>query len=84
MKDFGMINVQEEVLDVALKGYDKLKRRIYTVDNVIRDLIIVQAVAAEKKRMENLQKKHKLKKNNMRERKFPIGKRRLNSSPFAH
>jgi len=49
-RDFGMVNIQDNLLDVASKGYDKLKRRIYDVDNVIRALIVVHAVAAEKKK----------------------------------
>jgi len=83
-RDFGMVNIQDILLDVASKGYDKLKRRIYDVDNVIRALIVVQAVAAEKKRNANTQKENKIKKNNTKERKYPIGNRRLNPSPLAN
>jgi hypothetical protein len=83
MKDYGMENIHDDLIDVAKKGYDMVKRRIYEPTEVLHTLIIVHAIADEKWRDANLFKKSKIKKNEKTGRKFPIGNRRQSNSTIV-
>jgi hypothetical protein len=50
MKDYGMINMPDAIIDLSKRGYDELKRRLYLQSDVIRNIIIIQAATAENER----------------------------------
>jgi len=80
LKDFGMINMPDTVIDIAQSGFDSLHRRIYSPFELCKSVIIVQSVASENKR--NLQQftSNKLKPNKERSREFPSPNRRFLNS----
>jgi len=80
MKDFGIQNLSDLVLDTAFAGYDKLKRRTYNAMQTLTIIITVHSVAAEKRRTDNTFKQKGLKKNELLYRPYPIGNRRLKDS----
>lgn len=83
LKDFGMENLPDTVLDAALKGFDALRRREYIPQTVIKQIIIVQAVASEQMRDSADIINHKLKLNVDKTRRFPGPPRRFSSSPLV-
>jgi len=83
LKDFGLNSIPDTVLDIARKGYDKLRRRVYDIHKLAKKIFINHAAAAELKNDELIIKKHNLKKNTDPSRKFPQDKRRFTSSPLV-
>lgn len=83
MKDYGMQNMPDTVLDTGNVGRDKLGRRIFKAAESFKNLVIVQGVAAEKKRGVRDVKVNDLVKNHDPSRKFPLGARRLEKSPLV-
>merc|ERR1712032_1328516 len=47
MKDYGMINMPDSVLDLSMKGNDVLGRRVYDPHETIVNLISVHASAGD-------------------------------------
>lgn len=83
LKDYGMINMPDPVIDLAKKGFDKLHRRIYDPEDVIKYCSIVQIVSAENKRTIYLADEYKLNVNTDVTRKYPNFSRRFMSSPLV-
>lgn len=54
LKDYGMQNMPDTVVDLAKKGYDKLQRRLYDPNELIKFCILVHAVAVENSRSKEL------------------------------
>jgi len=80
MKDYGMSEITDDIIDVARIGFDKLKRRIYGAQKVMHVLMVVQSVAAELRRTVNTWKTAKIKENKNPNREYPIADRRLKGS----
>ena len=74
MRDYGMVNVPDMIIGLANTGYDKLKRKVYDSENVMRILMTIQTVAAENQRVVRMKKLHTIKD------KVVIGGRRLKAS----
>merc|ERR1711976_221170 len=81
LKDFGMNNLPDSVLDIAGSGMDTLRRRQFHSLELTKNAIIVEAVAAEQRRTKNNIKLNKLKVNKDDSRLYPEGPRRFMSSP---
>lgn len=83
MRDYGMDKMSDDLIDIAKKGYDSIKRRIYDPFLSIRTLIVVHTIANEKARDVKLLLKNKITKNDRVDRKFPIDNKRLKNSPLV-
>ena len=83
LMDFGMKNLPDTVLDISKKGYDNLRRRTYDTDDLMKNVMIVQIVASEIRRSKNYVKNFDIKKNSDPSRKFPLGDRRSQASPYV-
>jgi hypothetical protein len=80
LKDFGMQNMPDTVLDLSGKGYDQLHRRTYSPLEIAKNTCIVHAVASENMRNHESIIAHKLKPNIDASRKYPTRDRRFMSS----
>ena len=83
MHSFGMEKMPDTVLDLGFRGKDNLGRRVYKAVESFKNLVIVQGVAAEKKRSNRDIKVNKLVKNADKSRQFPEPPRRLEKSPLV-
>ncbi len=83
MKDFGLSEIHDPVLDLAGKGYDKLRRRVFDLGKIAEKIFVNQVAAAELQSDELVFKASGLKKNEDNTRKFPMDPRRLHSSPMV-
>ena len=63
MKDYGMENLSDEVIDIARRGYDKLNRRIFDSLEVMKILFIVHSIASENHRVNEMVKSRGIKLN---------------------
>ncbi len=81
LKDYGMENMPDTIIDLAKKGYDTFRRRIYKLDEVIKYVIIIQTAAAENIRNKEYRQVFQLKVNDDPSRKFLDFGRRFKSSP---
>jgi hypothetical protein len=83
MNEFGMENMPDTVIDLAKKGYDAVRRRMYNMMDTIKYVTIVQAAAAELRRVKTTITKYKIKPNTDPSRPFGDGTpRRFLSSPM--
>ena len=82
MKDYGMFNMPDTIIDLAKKGYDTFRRRVYSYE-VIKYLVIIQAAASEVKRNNDYMQVMGVKLNDDFSRKFPNFARRFASSPLV-
>jgi len=80
MNDFGMSELPDDIIDTAKTGYDRLKRRMYNSEKVMRTLMIVHSIAAELKRTKKMKTSSKLKDNKSTSRPYQIPDRRLKAS----
>jgi len=83
LQDFGMEHIPDTVLDQGFKGKDNLGRRTYKAVEAFKNLVVVQGVAAEKKRSNRDIKVNKVIHNPDASRKFPEPNRRLAASPLV-
>jgi hypothetical protein len=83
LKDYGMVNMPDTVIDLAKKGYDSLRRRLYIPKEVIKNLIIIQSAAGENMRNKEYLSVFGLKINSDYSRRFPNLPRRFESSPLV-
>jgi hypothetical protein len=83
LNDYGMKNMPDTVIDLAQKGEDKLKRRLFEIKEVLKNILIVHSSAIERLRDVNYTKDYKLKLNNDSSRQFPTQLRRQQSSPLV-
>lgn len=80
LKDLGMENMPDPVLDISGKGYDQLHRRTFTPLDLAKNCIIVHSVASENLRTARDVTTLKLKVNPDSSRKFPGFSRKFMSS----
>lgn len=83
LMDFGMSNMPDPVIDIAIRGYDSLKRRQYDTTQLIKNCVIVQAVASDNQRSNKWMKKFNLKVNLDNSRRFPNYPRRAAMTPWV-
>ncbi len=83
LKDYGMENMPDTVIDLAQKGEDPLRRRLFEIREVLKNILIVHISAAEHLRDLGYAKDYKLKLNNDDSRKYPTQLRRQESSPLV-
>jgi hypothetical protein len=83
LKDYGMINMPDTVIDLAKKGYDSLRRRMYIPKEVIKNLIIIQSAAGENLRNKEYLNIFGLKINSDYSRRFQNFPRKFASSPLV-
>jgi len=83
LNDFGMKFMPDTVIDLAKKGYDSLRRRLYYPLDVIKYIIIADSVAAEQMRTSLAVTKYGLKVNNDSSRNFNTPPRKFLSSPLV-
>jgi len=83
LQDMGMKNMPDTVLDVARKGSDHLRRRVFNTHKSAQNVLLVQAVASELMRNKNNYEKHKLRNNSDLSRLYPRSDRRFISSPLV-
>ena len=83
LKDFGMDNMPDTVLDISGKGYDQLHRRTFVPLDLAKNCAIVHSVASEKLRNARQVKNLKLKVNTDESRLFPGPNRKFMSSDKA-
>ncbi len=88
MKDYGWENIPDTVIDLAKKGYDQLRRRIFVVKDVMKYMSIVHSYCLENNfsqmYLKNLEKDgDKPHVNKDVTRKFPNFYRRFESSPLV-
>jgi len=60
IKDFGWGNMPDKVIDLAKRGFDHLKRRVYNSSEALKYMMISHVVACEKERIKIDQKKFNL------------------------
>ena len=84
MKDYGMINMPDTVIDLTSKGNDILGRRLFDPKTCLTNIITIQAAAGDDIRSKNRIKEYGLKKNEDPSRTFngDSGKRFL-ASPLV-
>ena len=80
LKDMGMQNMPDTVLDLSGKGYDELHRRTFSPLEVAKNTCIVHAVASENMRNHQAYITHNLRPNVDASRLFPSQPRRFLSS----
>jgi hypothetical protein len=83
LKDYGMINMPDTVIDLGKKGYDSLRRRMYIPHEVIKYMIIIQAAAGENIRNKEYLNIFGLKINSDYSRRFQNFPRKFMSSPLV-
>lgn len=83
LQDYGMNGMPDTVIDVAKKGYDPLRRRLYDHREVIKHVINVHTAAAEIRRSNRDIKSMGLKTNTDVARQFPPLPRRSPSGPLV-
>jgi hypothetical protein len=80
LNDYGMGSIPDTVIDLGLKRYDTLRRRLYAPMDVAKYALIVHAVACETGRSRRAIEEHHIKINDEISRKFPDIKRRFGST----
>jgi len=80
LRDYGMSNMPDPVIDIGMKGYDSLRRRQYNPLEVAKAILITQAVASENLRHHELLEASKIKENKDLSRLFPSQLRRFEST----
>lgn len=83
MQDYGWENIPDTVIDLAQKGYDQLRRRIYKVEDIFKYMLIVHSAATEKLMNDNYISKFKIPKNLNFARRYPFFSRRRLSSQYV-
>ncbi len=80
LKDLGMQNMPDTVIDVSGKGYDALHRRTFTPLDLAKNCMVVHTVASENLRTSRDVTSLKLKMNPEVSRQFPAAPRKFMSS----
>lgn len=83
LKDYGMMNMPDTVIDLSKKGFDSLRRRLYTPQEVMKNVLIVHSAAGENVRNGEYLKVFNLKINSDYSRKFQNFPRRFMASPVV-
>jgi len=83
LKDMGMINMPDQVLDLSQKNADTLRRRVYEPNETIRNLIIVHTAAGDNVRSLERVTTYGLRVNTDPSRAYNDHSRRFLASPLA-
>jgi hypothetical protein len=83
LKDFGMINMPDQVVDLSQKNYDTLRRRVYEPLETLRNIIITHTAAGDNVRSLERVATYGLRANTDPSRAFNDHSRRFLSSPLA-
>jgi len=83
LKDYGMINMPDQVLDLSQKNFDPLRRRVYEIHETLKNIIIVHTAAGDNVRSLDRLTTYGLKANTDPSRKFNDHSRRFLSSPLV-
>lgn len=83
MKDIGMKNMPDTVIDLAKVGYDSIRRRIFNALDVIKNLMITHSAAVDRARTTYYYKTYKLSPNMDNSRVYPDPHRKFLSSPMV-
>ena len=81
LKDNGMKNIPDTVLDLAIRGLDSLRRREFIALDVVKYCMIAHSATNELKRTSVQFKTYGLKGNADNTRRYPATQRRFMSSP---
>jgi hypothetical protein len=83
MKDNGMKNIPDTVIDLAKTGYDTIRRRIFNALDVVKYILITHCAAVDRARTDEHYKNFKLSPNNDNSRLYPDPHRKFLSSPLV-
>ena len=83
LKDMGMGNMPDTVIDLARKGFDQLRRRTFFSNKAAQFTILTQAAACELMRTHKMITDNELNINTEASRIFPQNPRRFKSSPLV-
>jgi hypothetical protein len=83
LKDNGMKNIPDTVIDLAKTGYDTIRRRIFNALEVVKYILITHSAAVERARTNDNYKKYKLSPNQDNSRLYPDPHRKFLSSPLV-
>jgi hypothetical protein len=83
MKDCGMKNMPDTVIDLAKTGYDTIRRRIFNALDVVKYIMIVHSAAVDRARTNYYYKTYKLSANEDNTRIYPDQHRKFLSSPMV-
>lgn len=83
MKDYGWEHIPDTVIDLAKKGYDQLRRRMFVVKDVIKYMAILHSYCLENRYSHKYFKDYKIKEQKDITRKYPNFLRRIASSPLV-
>jgi len=83
MKDCGMKNIPDTVIDLAKTGYDTIRRRIFNALDVVKYIMIVHSAAVDRARTNYYYKTYKLSANEDNTRIYPDQHRKFLSSPLV-
>jgi len=83
MKDYGWSKMPDTVIDLARRGYDHLRRRMYNPTEAFKYMMIVHIAACENERMRVYQQLFHLDKIDDPSRKYPDFHRKAASTPYV-
>jgi hypothetical protein len=83
LKDFGMLNMPDQVVDLSQKNFDTLRRRVFEPIETLRNIIIVHTAAGDNVRSLERVATYGLKANTDPSRAYNDHSRRFLSSPLA-
>lgn len=83
MKDMGMQNMPDTVIDLAKTGYDSIRRRVFNALEAVKNIMIVHSAAVERARTTHYFTTYKLGSNEDNSRVYPDQKRKFLSSPLV-
>jgi len=83
MKDCGMKQIPDTVIDLAKTGYDSIRRRIFNALDVVKYIMIVHSAAVDRARTNYYYKTYKLSPNEDNTRLYPDQHRKFLSSPLV-
>jgi len=83
MKDCGMKNMPDTVIDLAKTGYDSIRRRQFNALDAIKYILITHSAAVDRARTNHYYKTYKLSPNEDNTRLYPDQHRKFLSSPLV-
>jgi hypothetical protein len=83
LKDNGMKNIPDTVIDLAKTGYDTIRRRIFNALDVIKYIMITHSSAVDRARTNYYYNTFKLSPNQDNSRIYPTPPRKFLSSPLV-
>jgi hypothetical protein len=83
LKDYGMKNMPDTVIDLAKTGFDTIRRRIFTALDVIKYILITHSAAVDRARTNFYYKTFNLSPNQDNSRLYPDEPRKFLSSPLV-